>query len=163
MPAMGIVAIDEHRLFLAQLRPAGSAVLAHRAALVMVHHDALADPRHLLADLGADRCDDAAGLVAADDRVRVDRQAADRLAARFGAAILMQIAAAHPRGLHLDDDLSRAWRRVRKLHELDFSVARKDYAAHGFLRFLKEYRGASLRPFGAARYYPSAEKFPTNR
>ena len=80
MSAMGIVAVDEDRLFLTQLRPAGPAVLANRAALVMVHHDPLADPRHFLADTGADRRDDAARLVAADDRVRVDRQAADRLA-----------------------------------------------------------------------------------
>ena len=79
MPAMGIVAIDEDGLLLAELRPARAAVLANCAALVMVHHDALADARHLLADLGADRCDDTARLVAADDRVRVDRKTADRL------------------------------------------------------------------------------------
>ena len=135
MPAMGIVAVDEHRLFLAQLRPARAAMLAHRAALVMVHHDALADPRHLLADLGADRRDDAARLVPADDRVRVDRQSADRFAARFGAAILVQIAAAHARGLHLDDDLAGPRRRVGKFHQLDLALAREDYAAHRFLRF----------------------------
>ena len=43
MPAMGIVAVNEDRFFLAQLRPARSAMLA--------------------------------------DRVRIDRQTADRLAA----------------------------------------------------------------------------------
>src|SRR5580704_3531717 len=75
----------------------------------------------------------------------------------------MQVAAAHARGLHFDHDLAGLRGRVRKFHQLDFAPAREDYAAHGFLRFLNQYRGVSLRPFGAARYYPSAEKFPTNR
>src|SRR5437016_5718313 len=81
MPAMCVVAVDQDRLFLAQLRPARAAMLAHRAAFVMVHHDPLADAGQLLADAGADRRDNATGLVATDDRVGVDRQAADRLAA----------------------------------------------------------------------------------
>src|SRR6202035_5010854 len=134
MSAIGIVAIDEDGFLLAELRPARAAMLAHGAALVMVYHDALANPRHLLADLGADRRDDPARLVAADDRVRVDRQAADRLASRFGPAVLVQIAAAHARGLHLDNDLAGARGRVRKLHQLDLAPAREDYAAHRFLR-----------------------------
>src|SRR5271156_3251749 len=131
---MRIVAVDEDGLFLAELRPTRAAVLADGAAFVMVHHDALADARHLFADLGADRRDEAAGLVAADDRVGVDRKAADRLAPRFRAAILVQIAAAHARGLHFDDDLAGAWVRVGKFHQLDFAIARKDHAAHRFLR-----------------------------
>src|SRR6516225_86896 len=105
MPAVGVIAVDQDRLFLAQLRPARAAVVAHRAALVMVHHDTLPDPRHLLADPGADRGDDTARLVPGDDRVGVDRQPADRRTARFGPAVLVQVATAHPRGLHLDDDL----------------------------------------------------------
>src|ERR1700732_4661603 len=105
---MGIVAVDEDGFLLAELRPARAAMLAHGAALVMVHHDALANPRHLLADLGADRRDDAARLVAADDRVRFARQAADRLATRFWPAILVQIAAAHTGGLHFDNDFAGA-------------------------------------------------------
>src|ERR1700730_11676237 len=131
---MGMVAVDEDGFLLAELRPARAAMLAHGAALVMVHHDALANPRHLLADLGADRRDDPARLVTADDRVRVDGRPADRLATRFWPAILVQIAAAHPRGLHLDDDLAGARGRVRKLHQLDLAPAREDYAAHRLLR-----------------------------
>src|SRR5437868_3803759 len=115
-------------------------MLAHGAPLVVVHHDALADARHLFADLGADRRDDPARLVAADDRVRVDRKAADRLAARFGAAILVQIAAAHSRGLHLDNDLAGPRCRVRKFHQLDLAPAREDYAAHRSLRLSSRWK-----------------------
>src|SRR5437899_11241377 len=100
---MGIIAVDQDRLFLAELRPARAAMVADRATLVMVHHDALSDLRLLFADPGADGRDDAARLVPADDRVGVDRQPAAG-AARFRAAVLVQIAAAHPRSLHLDDD-----------------------------------------------------------
>src|SRR5712671_1606193 len=49
----------------------------------------------------------------------------------------MQIAAAHARGLHCDDDLAGTRRRVRKFHQLDFALAREDYAAHRFLHFLQ--------------------------
>src|SRR6516165_7368675 len=111
VPAMGVVAVYQDRLFLAQLRPARAAVVAHRAALVVVHHDALTVAGHLVADPGADRRDDAARLVPGDDRIGVDRQPADRRAARFGPAVLVQIAAAHARGLHLDDDLAGTRRR----------------------------------------------------
>ena len=111
-------------------------MLANRAALVVVHHDALADAGHLVADAGADRGDDAARLVPADDRVGVDRQTADRGAARFRPAVLVQIAAAHARGLHLDDDLAGTRGGVGKLHQLDLPLAREDNAAHGSLRFL---------------------------
>src|ERR1700730_8748305 len=155
---MGMVAVDEDGFLLAELRPARAAMLAHGAALVMVHHDALANPRHLLADLGADRRDDPARLRTADDRVRVDGKAADRLATRFWPAILVQIAAAHPRGLHLDNDLAGARGRVRKLHQLDFAPAREDYAAHRFLRLssrLKNqptlFRPAARQPLTRAR------------
>src|SRR5947209_15894528 len=103
-------------------------MLANGAAFVMVHHYALADPRHLFADLGANGRDYAARLMSADHRIRVDRQTADRLASRLGAAILVQIAAAHARGLHLDDDLARPRGRVGKFHQLDFAPAREDYA-----------------------------------
>jgi hypothetical protein len=80
MPAMRVVAVYEDGLFLAQLRPARAAVLADGTAFVMMHHDALADSRRLLADTGADCRDDAARFVAADHRIRVDWQAADRFA-----------------------------------------------------------------------------------
>jgi hypothetical protein len=48
----------------------------------------------------------------------------------FGPAVLMQIAAAHAGGLHLDDDLTGSRGRVRKLHQLDFTLALEDHAAH---------------------------------
>jgi hypothetical protein len=58
----------------------------------MVHHDALADLRLRLADSGADRRDDSAGLVPGDDRLGGGRQAADRLSALW-PAVLVQVAA----------------------------------------------------------------------
>src|SRR5947208_4308891 len=115
---MGVVAIDQHRLLLAELRPARAAVVADRAALVMVHHDALPDLRLRLADPWADRSDDAAGLVPGDDRLGRRGQTADRGPALW-PAVLVQIAAAHAGSLHLDDDLAFARRRIGKVHQFE--------------------------------------------
>src|ERR1700736_1868232 len=104
---MGVVAIDQDRLLLAKLRPARAAVVAHRAALVMVHHDALSDLRLRLADAGADRGNPAARLGPGEARPGRRREAADRRAALL-PSVLVQIAAAHARRLHLDDDLALA-------------------------------------------------------
>src|SRR5258705_10106412 len=119
MAAMVVVAVNLDRHFLAQLRPARAAMVADGAAFVMMHHDALADLRLLVADTRADGRDDAARLVPTDDRVRIDRQAADGLAPRFGAAVLVQIAAAHAGRLHLADDLASPRGRSGKFHQLD--------------------------------------------
>src|SRR5216684_116271 len=127
--AMRVVAVDRDRLLLAELRPAGAAMVARGAAAVVMHHDACAETRLLLRHAGADGGDDAAGLVPGDDRVGVDREPADGGAA-LGAAILVEIAAAHARGLHLHDDLARIGRGVGKWHELDLSFAEEDDAAH---------------------------------
>src|SRR5437660_126929 len=126
---MGVVAVDQHRLLLAQLRPARAAVVAHGATLVMVHHDALADLRLGGADPGADRGDDAAGLVPGDHRLSRRGQPADRLAA-LRPAVLVQVAAAHARGLHLDDDLALARRRIGEFHHFELAFAGKDNPAH---------------------------------
>ena len=107
-------------------------MVAHGAALVVVHHDALADLRLDLRDAGADRGDDAAGLVPGDDRLGGDRQAADRLAA-FRPAVLVQVAAAHARGLHLEDDLALAGGRIGKFHQLELAVAQEHHSAHRLL------------------------------
>ncbi len=76
MAAMGVVAIDLDRHFLAELLPAGAAMVALGAALIVMHHDALADPRFLRPDRGADRNHHTAGLVAGDDRPIAHRNAA---------------------------------------------------------------------------------------
>ena len=107
-------------------------MVAHGAALVVMHHDALA---HLGLDLGhagTDRGDDAAGLVPGDDRLGGDRQSADQLAA-FRPAVLVQIAAAHAGGLHFQHDLALAGGRVGKLHQFELTVAQEHHAAHRFL------------------------------
>ena len=41
--AVGVVAVHLHRHLLAELRPAGAAMVALGAALIVMHHDALAD------------------------------------------------------------------------------------------------------------------------
>ena len=70
-----------------------------------------------------------------DNRVGVDRQPADRRTTRFRPAALVQVAAAHARGLHLDDDLAGTRGGIGKLHLLDLPLAREDNTAHPFLRF----------------------------
>src|SRR5690348_3727155 len=129
---MRVVAIDQHRLLLAELRPARAAVVADRAALVMVHHDALPDLRLRFTDPGADRGDDAAGLVPGDDRLGRGGEAADGGPALW-PAVLVQVAAAHARGLHLDDDLAFARRRIGKVHQLELPFALKHDPAHACL------------------------------
>src|SRR5271165_1672539 len=154
---MGVVAVDQHRLFLAQLRPARPAVIAHGAALVVMHHDPLADLGLLVADPRAHRGDDAARLVSADDRIGIDWQTADRRAARFRPAVLVQIAAAHARGLHLDHHLARTRGRIGELHHLDFPLTREHYAVHRFLRHsLLRSRAYALSPFSGTTCAKSA-------
>src|SRR6185295_15245575 len=63
----------------AELRPADPAMRAHAATRVVVVHDALAGRRFLLAHARAAGDDDAAGLVAADERVLQVAQAERRL------------------------------------------------------------------------------------
>src|SRR5205823_13167790 len=84
------------------------------------------------ADAGPDRRDDAAGLMTGDDRLGRCRQTADRLAA-FRPAVLVQVAAAHARRLHLDDDFALARRRVGEFHHFELAFAGKHNPAHRFL------------------------------
>src|SRR5262249_31149906 len=130
--AMRVVAIDLDRHFLAQLRPARAAMAAHRATLVVVDHHALADLRQSRADGAADRGDDTARLVPGDGRLAGWGEAAG-LAAGFRAAVLVQVAAAHPRRLHLDDDLVRSRGRVVEIQQFELAIAGKHDTAHGFL------------------------------
>ena len=153
---MGVVAIDQDRLLLAQLRPARAAMLAYRAALVVMHHDALPVAYHLAVYTSADRGDDTARLVPGDDRVGVDRQPADRRTAGFGSAVLVQVATAHPRGLYLDDNLAGPGGGVGKLHELDLPLTREHNTAHRFLRFL-------VGPWSAAYAFSGADGTPQPR
>src|ERR1700704_1620221 len=50
--------------------------------------------------------------------------------AAFRPAILVEIAAAHPRGLHLDDDLAIARCGIGEFHQLELAIAGKDNPAH---------------------------------
>src|SRR5260370_40726627 len=101
---MGVVAIDFDRHFLAELLPSGAAMVALGAALIMMHHDALADARFLGIDRGADRDHDAAGFMPGDDRALRHRNAG-RARRTLGAAVLMQFAAARAGLLQLDQDI----------------------------------------------------------
>src|ERR1700720_2399455 len=113
---MGVVAIDLDWHLLAELLPSGAAMIALRAALIVMHHDALADSRHLHVDVAADSDYYAAGFVPRDDGTLPHRNAAG-LWLTFGTAVLMEITAAHAGRLHLDDDIVGLRRWIGKLHQ----------------------------------------------
>ena len=70
--------------------------------------------------------------MAGDDRLGRRRQAAYRGTA-FRPAVLVQVAAAHAGGLHLDDDFALARCRVGELHHFELAFAGKHNPAHRFL------------------------------
>ena len=108
-------------------------MIALRAALIVMHHDALASSRHLGVDGAAHRDHHAAGFVPHDDRTLVHRNAGGLWLA-FGTAVLMQVTAAHAGRLHLDDDIVSLRRWIGKLHQFQPAFAREYNAAHRFLR-----------------------------
>src|SRR5262249_17871993 len=111
----------------AELRPAEATMTARAAALVVVIHHAPADQRRIHAD--AYRGDDAARLVTRDDgTTAAEAERGGRVASR---AIGMQIAAAHPRGLHLEHDLAGSWRRIGKFLDFELAIAEEYDAPHG--------------------------------
>jgi hypothetical protein len=111
-------------------------VLAGAAAVVVVVHHALADLGFLVGHAGADRGDDATGLMAGD-HPRLPSDAAGHGPGRLGGgAIVVQVAAAHARGLDLEDHVSGAGSRIGKRSQLQLPIAEKDDAVHGFLRWL---------------------------
>ena len=71
-------------------------------------------------------------------------------AAAFAAAVLVKVAAAHARGLHLDDDLAGPGRGIGKLHQLDLSFAEEHDAAHECLPtiLLKDHHFTPARRVG---------------
>src|SRR6185312_8151263 len=93
MAAMLVIAIDLDWHLLAQLLPTGPALVALRATLIMMHHDALADARLAGIDRGADRDYDAARLMPDDDGTVLGLNAGYRGLA-FRPAVLMQVGAA---------------------------------------------------------------------
>src|SRR4030095_903561 len=100
------------------LCPTRPAMLAGAAAVVVVVHHALADASFLLGDAGAHAGDDAAGLVAGDHAGRPP-DAAGHGPARIGrGAIVVQVAAAHARGLDLEDHVPGAWCRIGEVSEV---------------------------------------------
>src|ERR1051326_1060852 len=127
MAAMAADAVGDETLR-AQLRPAGAAVAAHAAALVVMAHHALADARLALAHAGAKRHDDAARLMPGDHRPL--GRATDREPAALGSAIGVKIAAAHARSLHGEHDLAGTGRRIRKVFKCELAIAEKNHAFH---------------------------------
>jgi hypothetical protein len=123
-----------HRSLEAHLRPAGAAVLAGAAAVVVVVHHALADLGLLVGDAGAHRGDDATGLMASD-HTRLPSDAAGHGPGRLGVgAIVVQVAAAHARCLDLEDHVSWAGGRIGELSELQLPISEKDDAVYEVLR-----------------------------
>ena len=99
-------------------------MVALGAALIVMHHDALADARLLGIDRGADRDHHAAGFMAGDDRAVVHRNAG-RLGLALRPAVLMQVAAAHAGRLHLDHHVMGIGRGIGELHQFQLAFARK--------------------------------------
>src|SRR5262249_61867565 len=128
MSAMPGTAVDG-AAFDAHLRPAGQAVRAATAAGIVMHHDAGADPRDALIDLGYDRRHDPAWLVPGDDRTAYVSETKRRGAA--GGAIELEIAAAHAGSLDFDDHLPGSRGRIGELGQLQFALAKESHAAHG--------------------------------
>src|SRR5262245_56669857 len=119
----------------AHLRPAGATVLAVATAVVVVIHHALADTRFLLGDAGTHRRHDAAWLVPGDHS-GLPLDAPGHGAGRLGGrAIVVQVAAAHARGLDLEDHVSRPRCRIRELSQLEFSISEEHDAFHALLHF----------------------------
>src|SRR5205807_1368285 len=128
--AMTAGAVD-HRSLEAHLRPARAAVLAVAATVVMVIHHALADPGFLASD-GDSHCrNDAAGLVTGDHAGRPLDAARDDSARIGRGAVVVQVAAAHARGLDLEDHVARAGCRIGELSELQLAISEKHDAFHG--------------------------------
>ena len=96
----------------------------------MVNHDAGADPGLPFVDARATGSHYAAGLVSGNDRIGVGREAADRLLFSLGPAILVQVAAAHAGGFHLDHHFSLARGGIGKVHQLEFAATGEDHAFH---------------------------------
>src|ERR1700733_11946836 len=131
-----VAAVDLHRHFLAELLPAGAALVALRAALVVMHHHALADPRFLLRHAGTDRGHYAARFVAGNHRIGVLWEAGRLARLAFRPTVLVQVAAAHAGRLHLDYDFLRAGCGVGELHHLQFTTTGEHDTTHDLLLIL---------------------------
>src|SRR6267378_3533441 len=129
MPAMRGHAVDDDARA-AQLRPADPAVLAHAATRVMVIHDALADWCLAFRNARAARRDDPAGLVPADERLGAATEAKRCLRSARRRTVELEIAAAHPRGLHLDHHLARSGRGIGEIADFDLAITEKDRSSH---------------------------------
>ncbi len=131
MPAVIAEAIDD-RAVQAHLRPACAAVLAGATAVIVMIHHPLADPALVLADARTHRCDDAAGLVSGNHAGLLP-DAARRCAVRLSRpAIRVQIGAAHPGRLDLQDHIPGTRGRIGELPQRQLAVSEKDDALHGF-------------------------------
>src|SRR5262245_17571686 len=115
-----------------ELRPADATVLALPAALVVMHHHALPDDGLGVGHAGAARRHHAARLVAGDDGPAgaAETEGGGGIA---GGAVRVQVAPAHPRGLHGHHHLAGSGRAVRELTELELAIAKEHDAAHGRL------------------------------
>src|SRR5260370_1623031 len=85
---------------------------------------------------GADRHNDAAGLVIGNDGIGIGRYAGTCPGQVLRAAVLVQVGPAHAGGLHFKHHFPRSWRGIGESHDLDSPFAGKHDATHGFLRLL---------------------------
>src|SRR5262249_21908674 len=99
--------------------------------VVMVVHHALADPGFPVGDGGAHCRDHAAGLVTGDHAGRALDATRDDSTRIGRGAVGVQVAAAHARGLDLEDHVARAGCRIGELPELELAISEKHDAFHG--------------------------------
>ena len=105
-------------------------MLASLAAGVVVIHHALADAGFPVRHPGADRDDDAAGLVSGDHGFGAALESGGRIARLEARAIDVQVAAAHAGRLDLEHHVARAGRRVGELAQFELPVPGEHDAFH---------------------------------
>ncbi len=167
VPAMRVGAVDLHRDLLAKLLPAGAAMIALRAALVVVHHHPLADACLLRIHARADGEDHTARLVPGDHRIGVLRKPGGGALAAFRTTVLVQVAAAHARGFHFDNHLVGARGGIGKFHQFELAFSGEHHAAHLFLLWACCFgpgwpidwpiRGGFMMPIARGRGWPARQ------
>jgi hypothetical protein len=127
---MGAVGRDAINILdpVAHLGPSSAAIPAGLAALGMVNHHPVARLRLPWIDRAAHSDDDAARLVPADDRASQLQPETGILALR--RPVKLQVAAAHPRSLHLEHDILRAWARIGEGLEIHLAAADENKTSH---------------------------------
>jgi len=153
MAAIAIKAAEHGAVCGAELSPAGTAVLAGAATIIVVHHYSIADFSFLRGDRTTYHFDDAAWLMAFDHDLRF---------AALRAVEVVKVAAAHARGLHPNDYFIRPWYRVWVFADLKLAFTQKHNCFHRVFLQSKIVLIRSMRSEGADGTPPVARLFFDN-